>query len=69
MEEAIAARYGPGYVPKPEEMDVVAGLIEDYRELGVALITHLLDKGLQRHMISAASDYTVGIVARGQRTP
>jgi DNA-binding transcriptional MerR regulator len=66
LEEAIAARYGAGYVPKPEEMDDVAGLIEDYRELGVAVITHLLDKGLQRHMISAASDYTTGLVARGQ---
>ena len=66
LEEAIAARYGAGYVPKPDEKDDVAGLIEDYRDLGIAVVTHLLDKGLQRHMVSAVSDYTTGILARGQ---
>lgn len=68
LEESIAARYGAGYVPKPEEMDEVAGLITDYRNLGIAVVTHQLDKGLQRHMVSAFSDYTTGIVARGNRT-
>ncbi len=66
LEEAIAARYGAGYVPTPDEKDDVAGLIEDYRDLGIAVVTHLLDKGLQRHMVSAVSDYTTGILARGQ---
>lgn len=69
LEEAIAARYGPGYVPKPEEMYEVAALIEDYRDLGVAVVTHQLDRALQRHIVSAASDYTTGIVARGNRKP
>ena len=69
LEEAIAARYGSGYVPKPEEKDEVAGLIADYRDLGIAVVTHLLDKGLQRHMVSAVSDYTTGIGARGNWTP
>lgn len=69
LEEAIAARYGAGYVPTPEEMDEVAGLIEDYRALGIAVVTHLLDTGLQRHIVSAVSDYTIGILARGRRTP
>ncbi|HKV18049.1 MAG TPA: MerR family transcriptional regulator [Mycobacterium sp.] len=64
LEKSIEARYGAGYVPTPEEMDEVAGLIDDYRDLGVAVVTHLLDKGLQRHMVSAASDYTTGIYTR-----
>ena len=34
LEDSIAARYGPDYVPKPEEMDEVARLIQDYRDLG-----------------------------------
>jgi DNA-binding transcriptional MerR regulator len=68
LEESIAARYGSGYVPKPEEQDEVAGLIADYRDLGIAVVTHQLDKGLQRHMVSAVSDYTTGIVARGNWT-
>ncbi len=69
LEEAIVARYGAGYVPKREEMDEVAGLIADYRDLGIAVVTHLLDKGLQRHMVSAFSDYTTSIGARGNWKP
>ena len=69
LEEAIAARYGSGYVPKPGGKDEVAGLIADYRDLGIAVVTHLLDKGLQRHMVSAVSDYTTGIGARGNWAP
>jgi DNA-binding transcriptional MerR regulator len=67
LEDALAARYGSGYVPKPEESDEVAGLIADYRDLGIAVVTHLLDKGLRRHMVSAVSDYTTGVVARENR--
>jgi hypothetical protein len=69
LEEAVTARYGSGYVPKPEEKDDVAALIADYRDLGIAVVTHLLDKGLQRHMVSAVSDYTTGIGARGKWKP
>jgi DNA-binding transcriptional MerR regulator len=66
LEEAIAARYGAGYVPTPDDEDDVAGLIEDYRDLGIAAVTHRLDKGLQRHMVSAVSDYATAILARRQ---
>lgn len=65
LEESVAARYGAGYVPTPDEMDEVAALIRDYRDLGVVVVTLLLDKALQRRMVSAASDYTTGIVTRG----
>jgi DNA-binding transcriptional MerR regulator len=67
LEESVAARYGTGYVPSPDEMDEVTALIRDYRDLGVAVVTHLLDAALQRQMVSAASDYTTGIMARGDR--
>ncbi|MGZ6780017.1 MAG: MerR family transcriptional regulator, partial [Mycobacterium sp.] len=65
LEESVAARYGTGYVPSPDEVDEVTALIRDYRDLGVAVVTHLLDAALQRQMVSAASDYTTGILARG----
>jgi DNA-binding transcriptional MerR regulator len=55
VEEAVAARYGAGYVPDPGERDEVDRLVEDYRDLGIAVVTHLLDRGLQRRMVSAAS--------------
>ena len=69
LEESIAARYGPDYVPKPDEMDEVAALIRDYRDLGIAVVTHQLDEGLRRHMVSAVSEYTTDIVARGNWKP
>ncbi len=69
LQESLAARYGSDYVPKPSEADEVAGLIQDYRDLGIAVVTHQLDKALQRHMVSAVSDYTTGIVARGNWKP
>ena len=65
LEESLTARYGAEYVPTPEDMAEVAARIRDYRDLGVAVVTHLLDKALQRHMVSAASDYTAGVIARG----
>jgi len=69
LEESLAARYGPDYVPKPSETDEVARLIQDYRDLGIAVVTHQLDKALQRHTVSAVSDYTTAIVASGQWKP
>jgi DNA-binding transcriptional MerR regulator len=45
---------------------VLAALEEDYRGLGIAVVTQLLEKGLQRHMVSAVSDYTTGTLSREQ---
>ncbi len=69
VEETVAARYGTDYVPKPDETSAVAGLIQDYRDLGIAVVTHQLDKALQRHMVSAVSNYNTGMVARGDWEP
>jgi DNA-binding transcriptional MerR regulator len=69
LQESIAARYGPGYVPKPSQMAEVARVIQDYRDLGIAVVTHQLDKALQRHMVSAVSDYTAEMAAGGQWKP
>jgi hypothetical protein len=69
LEESIAARFGAGYVPTTDEMDEVAALIRDYRDLGLAVVSHQLDKAMQSHMVSAASDYTIGMVTRGDWKP
>jgi DNA-binding transcriptional MerR regulator len=66
LEESLAARYGSDYVPKPSEMD---GLIQDYRDLGIAVVTHQLDKALARHTASRGSDHNSGMVASGQWKP
>jgi DNA-binding transcriptional MerR regulator len=64
IEEAIAARYGAGFVPKQDEADEVAALISDYRDLGMAVVGHQLDRAMQRHMVSAVSAYTAGIATQ-----
>ncbi|OBB01156.1 MerR family transcriptional regulator [Mycobacteriaceae bacterium 1482268.1] len=69
LEESVAARYGADYVLKPGETDDVADLIRDYRDLGIAVVTHLFEDALQRQMVSAVSDYTTDIVARGDWKP
>lgn len=69
LEESIAARFGPDYVPKPGETNEVARLIQDYRDLGIAVVSHQLEKAVQQHMVSAVSNYTTGMVASGQWKP
>ena len=66
LEDAIAARYGPDFVPTPHQMGELARVIQDYRDLSVAVVTHQLDKALQQHMVSAVSDYTAGMVTSGR---
>jgi len=56
-------RYGAGYVPEPHEMDSVTTVIQDYRDLGIAVVKDQLDKRLQRHMVSVVSNYTAGVVS------
>lgn len=62
IEESIAARYGPDHVLEQGEMGEVAGLIQDYRELGGAVVAHQLDRALQQHMVAAVSEYTTSMV-------
>jgi DNA-binding transcriptional MerR regulator len=66
VEEAVTARYGAGYVPTSAEMDEVARLVNDYRDLGIAVVTHRLGRDLQRHMVSAVSDHTT-VAERGRK--
>ena len=66
LEDAIAARYGSDFVPTPDQMGELARVIQDYRDLSVAVVTHQLDKALQQHMVSAVSDYTAGMVTSGR---
>jgi hypothetical protein len=66
LEDSIAARYTTDYVPAPGEMGQVVRLIQEYRDLGSAVVAHQLDRVLQQHMVSAVSDYTTRMVASGQ---
>jgi DNA-binding transcriptional MerR regulator len=50
-------------------IDALAMLIQNDRDLGIAVVAHQLDKALQRHMVSAVSDSHTPMVANGQLGP
>ncbi len=64
LNDIIEARYGPDYILKPSEMTEVAQLVEDYRDLATAVVARHLDKALQRHIVSAVSEYTGTVTSR-----
>jgi DNA-binding transcriptional MerR regulator len=66
LEECVEARYGPGFVPKPDQMAEVSQLVQDYRDLGSAVVARHLDKSLQQQVVSAVSEYTTGMVVSGE---
>ena len=66
LEESLAARYGTKYVPQPDDMAELRRVVTDYRALGSHVVADRLEDALQRHLVSAMSDYTVGIVTGGQ---
>jgi DNA-binding transcriptional MerR regulator len=65
IEELYNARFGPSHVPKPEEMSELSRIVLDYRDLGNRVIAHHLDDAIRRQMATAVSDFTAGILLRG----
>jgi DNA-binding transcriptional MerR regulator len=69
LEECVVARYGPNYLPKPEEYPELSRIVQDYRDLGHKVVGERLDAALQERMVSAISNYTAGILLSGQWDP
>ena len=69
LEECVTSQFGPNYVPKPDEMGALSRLMHDYRELGKEVVADHLDAALQQKMVTAVSDYTIGVLLSGQREP
>jgi hypothetical protein len=40
--------------------------MHDYRDLGREVVAEHLDAALQRQMVTAVSDYTIGVLLSGQ---
>lgn len=64
--ELYRARVGSNYLPKPEEMDELRQVVEDYRALGEKAMTARFDQATRRFMVTSASDYTTGILFSGE---
>jgi DNA-binding transcriptional MerR regulator len=69
LEEAVTARFGADHVPAPDEMAEMAALIDAHRDLGVAVVTHVLDEKLRNHMRSSHSVAPAENDARRDREP
>lgn len=65
LEEGIVARFGPGYVPRPEDMGVLQRIIPDYRELTNKVVGDQLEVALRRRLVTAMSEYTANILLSG----
>jgi len=65
LEEGIVARFGPGYVPLPEDMGVLQRIIPDYRDLTNKVVGDQLEVALRRRLVTAMSEYTANILLSG----
>ncbi|CAN3130049.1 HTH merR-type domain-containing protein [Mycobacterium sp. smrl_JER01] len=67
--ELYQARVGPDYLPRPEEVDEIRQVVQDYRALGAKVMAARFDRATRRHMVSSASGYTAGILLSGAWEP
>ncbi|GFH04260.1 MerR family transcriptional regulator [Mycolicibacterium hippocampi] len=63
------ARVGAQYLPRPDEMDRLREVVQDYRELGAAVLAARFDEATRRLMVTSATDYTAGILFSGEWEP
>jgi DNA-binding transcriptional MerR regulator len=66
LEECVTSRFGPNYIPKPEETGELSQIVADYRDIGSKVVADRLDNALQEQMVAAISDYTAGLLLSGQ---
>jgi DNA-binding transcriptional MerR regulator len=69
LEERVIARFGPNYLPKPDEYPALTRIVQDYRELGRKVVADRLDTALQQRMVAAISNYTTEILISGRWDP
>jgi DNA-binding transcriptional MerR regulator len=69
LEESVIERFGPNFVPKPDEYPELSRIVQDYRDMGSKVVADRIDEAIQRRMVSAVSNYTAGILLSGQWEP
>jgi DNA-binding transcriptional MerR regulator len=66
--ELYHARVGADELPRPEEIDAIKRIVEDYRALGEIVIAARFDEATRRHLTESASGRTAGLLL-GEREP
>jgi DNA-binding transcriptional MerR regulator len=69
LEDLYTARFGANHVPKPEELAELSRIVLDYRDLGNKVVAHRLDEAMREQTVTAVSEYTAGILLRGEWGP
>ncbi|KUH80356.1 MerR family transcriptional regulator [Mycobacterium sp. GA-1999] len=67
LDECVAARFGEGRTPRPEDAEELGQLVRDYRDLWTSVVSHRLDKALHEHTAAADSGYAAGVLLSGRR--
>lgn len=65
LSELYQARVGANYLPRPEEMDEIRQVVQDYRALGENVLAARFDAATRSHMVTSSSGYTAGILLGG----
>ncbi|MGE0215395.1 MerR family transcriptional regulator [Mycolicibacterium sp.] len=66
LTELYRKRVGTNYLPRPEEMDELRRVVQDYRALGERVMSARFDQATRRFMVASATDYTAGILLSGE---
>lgn len=67
--ELYHARVGADYLPRPDEVDEIRQVVQDYRALGEKVMVARFDQATRRRMVASASGYTAGILLSGAWEP
>ncbi|OAN38686.1 MerR family transcriptional regulator [Mycolicibacterium iranicum] len=67
--ELYRTRVGANYLPRPDELDEIRRIAQDYRALGENVIAAQFDRATRRQMVTSASDYTARILLGGAWEP
>ncbi|KUI01971.1 MerR family transcriptional regulator [Mycobacterium sp. IS-3022] len=67
LDECVAARFGEGRTPRPEEAEELGQLVRDYRDLWTSVVSHRLDKALHARTAATDSGYAAGVLLSGRR--
>ncbi|MBB2991793.1 DNA-binding transcriptional MerR regulator [Mycolicibacterium iranicum] len=69
LAELYQARVGADYLPRPDEVDDIRRVVQDYRVLGEKVMAARFEHATRRHMVTSAAGYTAGILLGGEWEP
>ena len=69
LEESLTSRFGPNYLPRPEETTEFSQILQDFRDLGHSVVAYHLDKTLQKQIVAGISEITAEMLLSGQVEP